>query len=499
MNPLKKLAGETVLYGASSIIGRFLNYLLFPLHTLVFPTGSYGIITELYVYAAFLNIIYLYGMETSFFRFATKNKASGDAIYNTAFTSVSLTSLVFSSALCLAATPLVNSMGYFGKEHFVYMFAGILAIDAILAIPFAKLRMDGKAKTFAKAKFTSIFINIGINVFFLYFCFHIDAGKIFPSLQPLVNKIYNPSFNLEYVFGANLVSNALLLPYLWKYLFKIKLKINMAWLSGMFRFGYPILFTGLALVTNEMLSRWAIKYWLPTGFYPGFSNQDILGIFGGVFKLAILMNLGIQAFRYAAEPFFFSKADEKGSPLLFARVMDWFVIFGGLIFLAVSLNLDILQFLLRNPDYRTAIHIVPILLLASLFMGINYNLSAWYKLVDFTKAGTLITFIGAFITIVANFILVPLWGYTGSALAGVLAYFLMSVTSYMWSRNINPIPYQLKNIFFYISLAILLYVISAIMPDLKFWIAKIFHLLLVLVYLAAVYLKERKFITSAIH
>lgn len=455
MNLFKKLATATALYGVSSIIGRFLNYLLFPLHTQVLEPGSYGIVTELYSFVAFLNIIYIYGLETSFFRYATKNPDK-PKIYNTATTSILLTGVLLSVIISFFATDIVNWMNYEGKEHFVYIFCSILTIDAFLAIPFAKLRMEGKAKLFASAKIISILVNISINVFFLYFCEGINQGRFFSELVGFVDSIYNPALKVEYIFIANLTANAIIIIVLLKTVSQINLKIDKVYLKKLLRYGFPIMITSLALVTNEMLSRITLKYWLPENFYEGFTSQDILGIFGGVFKLAIIMNLGIQAFRYAAEPFFFEQAQDKDSPKLFANLMNWFVIFGCVVMIGVSINLEWLQYLLRDPDYRIAIHIVPMLLLANLFMGINYNLSVWYKTIDFTKAGAFITIIGAIITIIANYILIPLYGYEGSAYASVIAYVFMSVFSYFWSRYKNPIPYPVLKVIGYIILSYIL-------------------------------------------
>ncbi|MDH5605125.1 MAG: polysaccharide biosynthesis C-terminal domain-containing protein, partial [Cyclobacteriaceae bacterium] len=401
-------------------------------------------------------------------------------------------SLFFTLLLVIFATDIVQSMGYEGKEHFVYVFAAILALDAVLAIPFAKLRLQGKAKTFASAKFLSIFFNIAINVFFLYFCENIHKGKFLVLLQPFIDQLYNPALKVEYIFIANLVANLSMLLVLYKVFSGMSLQIDKGLFSRMFTFGYPVLFTGLALVTNEMLSRWALKYWLPDGYYENFNNQQILGIFSGVYKLAILLNLGIQAFRYAAEPFFFSKSKQKDSPLLFANVMDWFVIFGCFLMLGVGINLDVLQYLLRNPDYRTALHIVPVLLLANLFMGINYNLSAWYKLVDYTKAGTYITLIGAGITIVSNWFLIPLYGYTGCAASSVLAYFSMCVISYLWSRKYNAIPWHVLKISLHIIIAFSLTLLINNFPIANHVYGFIFHNTFLIIYLGGVLWVEKR-------
>ena len=492
MGRLKKLGGETILYGLSSIVGRFLNYLLFPLHTLVMQTDSYGIVSELYAMVAFLGVIFLYGMETAFFRFATKEKEKEKTVFNTAVTSVLFSSLLLSVLFSSLATPIVNAMGYDGKEHYIYLFAAILALDAFLAIPFARLRLQGKARTFAAAKFLSILFNIGINVFFLYFCEETVKGKMLEQFQPLASAIYDPALKVEYVFIANLAANLSMFFILFRSLRGMVLGIDRALLGRMLSFGYPVLFTSLALVTNEMLSRWALKYWLPDGFYPGFTSQQVLGIFSGVYKLAIIMNLGVQTFRYAAEPFFFSKAKDKDSPQLFSKTLDVFVLFGCIVMVGVGTNLDILQYLLRNEDYRVAIHIVPLLLLANLFMGVNYNLSAWYKLIDFTKAGAYITITGALLTVLLNWILIPIYGYNGCAMASMAVYFSMCVMSYTWSRSYNPIPYHVSRIMIHIIIAFSITVLMNLYTPQGGITATGIHIALLVAYVAGLYLVERK-------
>lgn len=495
MGVLKNLVGETALYGVSSIVGRFLNYLLFPLHTMVLATNSYGIVTELYAYVAFLNIIYIYGLETSFFRYATNNPEKS-RVFNTATSSILISGIVISLIISLFATEIVNAIEYPGKEHFVYMFTSILLIDAFLAIPFAKLRLEGKAKLFALAKLVSIGVNIGINVFFLYFCEGVMNGKFFDGSLEWVTQIYNPDLKVEYIFAANLVGNAVILLILFKTIVKLRLQISLDYLTKMLKYGLPVMITALALVTNEMLSRAALKYWLPEGFYQGFTSLDIVGIFGGVFKLAIIMNLGIQAFRYAAEPLFFQQSSNKESPQLFSKIMDWFVIFGCILMIGISINLNWLQYLLRNEDYRIAIHIVPVLLLANLFMGINYNLSAWYKLIDFTKAGAIITLSGAVVTIFTNWYLIPLYGYEGAAVASVLAYFSMTAINYIWSRYRNPIPYKLIKMITYIGVSwILLTLLSGLNLETLFQTVVLRNFIL-LIFVVILLFVERKLFKS---
>ena len=492
MGQLKKLAGHTALYGVSSIVGRMLNYLLVPYYTTVFATGEYGIVTELYGYAAFFNVIYTYGLETAYFRFATSNKENEGSIYSSAVTSILLSSLALSLLLVLLATPITQLLEYPGREHFVYWLAGIFAIDAVVAIPFAKLRLENKARQFAITRLVNIVVNIGLNLFFITFCGAVYSNELLPLLKPYVELIYNPSFGVEYVFLSNLIANALLLVLLWKPISKTSMKIDWSLLKPMLIYGYPILFTGLAYATNEMLSRIALKYWMPPGLYPGYDNLQIVGVFGAVYKLSIFMSLAIQAFRYAAEPFFFARAADKNSPQLFSKVMHWFIIFGCFALLSVSINLDILKvLLLGRPDYRWGVDVVPILLLANLFFGIFYNLSAWYKLTDRTYYGTWITIVGAIITIVLNYVLIPLYGFYGSAVVTLIAYVIMTTASYLLGRKYYPIPYAtFKGMAYILVTCVVTYLVMLVEFEHQV-LATAFHLGVMLAFALVVYQLEK--------
>lgn len=491
MSNLKKLAGETAIYGLSSILGRFLTYLLVPIYTAVFEPAEYGIVTELYAYVAFFNILYTYGMETAYFRFASRNKENENTIFNTATTSLFFSSILFSTILILLATPIVNALQYPGKEHFIIWLAIILAIDAIVAIPFAKLRIQGKAIQFATAKMVNIGINLCLNIFFIVFSRNIYEENFLPQLKPYILYVYNPDFGVEYVFISNLIANAFLFFLLWKVIKTIKFNLNKALLKPMLLYAYPLLFMGLAGTTNEMLSRAMLKYLLPENFYPGYSNLAALGIFGACYKLSIFMTLAIQAFRYASEPFFFSKAEDKNSPDLFAKIMHWFIIVSCFIFLSVSINLDILGLLLRSEDYRTGLHVVPILLLANLFLGIYFNLSIWFKLTDKTTYGTWISVGGAIVTVIFNLLLIPVLGYTGSALVTLFCYFSMTIASYILGNKHYPIPYQLKSDLTYIGItSLIVYGVLQVKLEDQL-LATSFHFLVMAVFLVAVFVIEK--------
>jgi len=454
MGLIKKLAGDTVLYGASSIIGRFLNYLLVPLYTSVFIPSEYGVVTELYAYVAFLNVIYVFGLETTYFRFCNEAGADEQKVFNQIQSAVLLTTAIFSIVLISFSGEISSILGYSGRSNLIVWMAIILAIDAVVAIPFARLRQQGKARKFATTKLINIIANVFLNLAFIVWLPSLNSGS------PLISMIHNPEWGVEYIFISNLVANTLLILLLAKSFYAFKPYFSFQEFKPFLLYSYPILFTGLAGVTNEMLSRAMLKYWLPENFYPGQSNLTALGIFGACYKIAVFMTLAVQAFRYAAEPFFFSNASNKNSPELFATVMNWFVIFGSLAFLVISTNLDIVGFIfLRSEAYREGLFIVPYLLMGGLFLGIYYNLSVWYKLTDKTIYGAIISSGGALITILFNLLLIPVLGYLGSAITTLLTYFAMSTWSYLLGQKHYPIPYYLSKAIIYIVLSSVLILI----------------------------------------
>ncbi|MEL6538890.1 MAG: polysaccharide biosynthesis protein, partial [Bacteroidota bacterium] len=339
-NPLRRLLGETALYGVSSVLGRVLNFLLVPLYTQVLPTDDYGIVTDLYAWVAFLLVVYTFGMETSFFRHATKDPENSERYYRASTTAIFITSVVLSLLLVWLATPIVSYLQYPGREVFVYWLVGILFIDAFSAIPFAQLRLLHKAKAFAGIKLLGIGLNIGLNLFFIVLCPAVSDGTTAAFLAPLVESVFNSLWDVEYIFISNLIANGVMLLLLFPALRTFRLEFKWRFLRPMLVYAYPLLFMGVAGVTNEMMSRAFLKQLMPEGFYPGRTNQQALGIFGACYKLAVFMNLAVQAFRYAAEPFFFGRAKDKNSPQLFAQVMHGFVLLGTLMLVGITVNLE---------------------------------------------------------------------------------------------------------------------------------------------------------------
>ncbi|MHA7877742.1 MAG: lipopolysaccharide biosynthesis protein [Bacteroidota bacterium] len=440
MHPIRQLANETALYGFSSVVGRVLNYLLVPFYTSIFLPADYGILTEWYAYAAFLQVLYTYGMETAYFRFAAQESAAFDLTISALFVS----SLIFSGLLALYATPITTRIAYPGCERYIYYFAIILATDAILAIPFAHLRLQGNALLFASIKLLQVGLNVTLNLVLLYGFANIYEGHYLTNLRPYIVCFYNPARRIDYVFIANLVANAAALPLLSTKLRKVRFRLQWRQLRPMLIYAWPLLLMGLAGIINEMLGRAMLRHWLPIDFYTGQSHETTLGILGACYKLAALMLLCIQTFRYAAEPFFFTQAHAQNASMLFSNVMHWFVLGACFVLFAVNANLDLLgMLLLRKAAYRTALEVVPYLMLGYLLLGIYYNLSIWFKLTDKTYYGTWLTSIGALITIILNRLLIPQIGYWGSVWATVASYAVMCLLCYYWGQKYYPIPYRL--------------------------------------------------------
>ncbi|MBD1396547.1 oligosaccharide flippase family protein [Pontibacter sp. JH31] len=495
MSIAKKLVGQTAAYGLSSIVGRALNYLLVPVYTRVFLPEEYGVVSYLYAFVAFFNIVYTYGMETAFFRFANKPDTDPKAVYNRVLSSILVSSTVFTGILLLFADNIARYVGYPEQKEYIIWLAIILAIDAVVAIPFAWLRHQNKAIKFASIKLANILITVGANLLFLVLFRHIYEGRYFQSLQPLVNSLYDPDFGVGYIFLINLVANALLIPMLWKELRIFRFRLDVSQLKPMLAYAWPLLFMGLAGMVNEVIDRILLERYLPEGFYPGTSNMAAVGIYSACYKLAIFMTLTIQAFRYAAEPFFFSQANEKDSPLAFATVMKWFVICCAFIFLFISANLEDFA-LLIGPEYHDGLMVVPILLLANLFLGVYYNLTVWFKLTDKTHFGTYISFGGAAITIVFNLLLIPVLGYMGSAIATLICYLAMALATYLLGNVHYPIPYPVKTILGYVLLATGLVLAALYVPIENFWLRHVYHLVLSGVFLVVVWFRERAYFLS---
>jgi len=461
-----------------------LNFLLLPLWTAQLPVAEYGAVTNLYAYTALLNIIYTYGLETGYFRFTTRDKSS-DAYHYTS-TAIIITSLVFSGTLIFTA----DNIAFFLKEgiqsEYVVYLALILFIDAIVAIPFAKLRLDQRPVKFVLIRSSVIVLTVILNLLFLLVFPAISAGKYLLGLQEFVNRVYDPSIGIEYIFIANLMANALYLPCLWKEFASLKLKINFKAFKPILAYAIPIFIMGIAGIINER--GYAII--MP---YIDIDGLSALGKYDGAFKLSVIMMLGIQAFRYAGEPFFFSHADNKKAPALFAKIMHYFVIFNLVVLVGVALNVNLIaDIILQRPGYKEALFVLPILLLAKLFYGVYVNLSVWFKIKDKTIFGTYIAGIGAVITLVGNLLLIPLIGWSGSAFTSLACYLVMCILCYKKGRIYFKVPYNFKPLFGYLVLALVFIYVGQIIELSNQWMNYGVSLGISGIYVALMYLFEGK-------
>jgi O-antigen/teichoic acid export membrane protein len=464
LNPFRKLLGDTAIYGVSSIVGRFLNWWLVPYHAGIFGPEQYGVVSNLYSYVAFALIFLTYGMETGFFRFASRSEEP-EKVYTTSLITLFCSSLLFAVLVGLFRDQLASMMQYPDHPEYIWWLALTVSIDAFTSIPFSRLRLQSRPVRFALIKIINIGFNIGFNVFFLSVCPWILKNH--PG-SPLL-EIYNPDIGVGYVFIANLLASVSTLIMLGKELFNITFSFNRKILWEILSYSFPILVIGLAGMVNQNIDKILIPFLIPDEQNPMFQ----LGIYGANYKLAVLMNMFIQAFRYAFEPFFFARSSQEtaDNPQIYAIVMKYFILFGLIIFLGMVLYIDIVKMLIP-PIYHQGTRVVPIILIADLFFGVFFSASIWYKLKDKTWYGASIAIIGAIITIVLNIVLIPVMGYMGSAIALLGCYGIMMAINYFWGQKFYPIPYDLKKIALYFSVAMSIYAASFVtsvqIPRIKF-------------------------------
>ena len=453
MNPLKKLVGQTAIYGLPTIVGRLLNYFLVFLYTRVFSTGEYGVVTELYAYVAFLMVILTYGMETAFFRFSKKENVEN--VYNTSIISLLFSSLIFIAFTWLFSSSISSALGYANHTEYIVWFAWVLGLDALSAIPFAKLRELNKARRFALLKILNIAAQIGLNLFFLILCPWLAKNSGDGFVNNILHLFYNPSVGVGYIFISNLIASAITLLLLLPEIMDIKLHFDKQLWKQMLIYALPIMVWGMAGIVNETFDRILLKHLVPAANNP----MAQLGIYGACYKISILMTLFIQTFKYAAEPFFFSHASREDARQIYADVMKYFIIVCAFIFLGVMMYIDLVIFFV-GKEYRVGAPVIPILLMANLCLGVFYNLSIWYKITDKTMYGAYISVFGAIVTLVLNFWLVPIFGYMGAAWATLICYFSIMFISYLLGQKHYRINYDLKKIGLFTGLALLLYFIS---------------------------------------
>ncbi len=486
MNPLKKLAGQTAIYGLPTILGRLLNYLLVPLYTRVFVPEEYGIVTEMYAYVSFLFVLLTYGMETAFFRFAGQEEQRGK-VFGTALTSLVATSSVFLFFTFGSASFLAGKLGYSDHTEYVKWFALILAADVISTIPYANLRLKNKAFRFAAVKFINILSNIGFNLFFIVACPAILDHFPGSTIAGFIGMFYSADIGIGYIFISNLLASLITLVLLLPEISPASLKPDRELLKKMLAYSWPLLIFGMAGIVNETFDRIILKHLITDK-----SDAMVqLGIYGACYKVSILMTLFIQTYRYAAEPFFFDQAGKKDARKTYATTMHYFIIICLFIFLAITMYLDFVMHFV-GKSYREGVQVVPVLLLANMFLGVFYNLSVWFKLTDKTKTGALISFAGAVVTVVLNFLLIPLMGYMGAAWATLACYAFMMVLSYLIGQRYYRIEYDLKSALKYLVAALIIYFLASLeLLDIT-WTRVLLNTMLLLLFMVFVYGSEKQ-------
>lgn len=463
---MKVLAKETAVYGLSSILGRVLNWLLVPMYTRVLDnTGDFGIVTNLYAWTALLMVILTYGMETGFFRFANKGDKKPEAIYSTILLSIGFTSTLFLVLGLLFLEPICAGLGYLQTPEYVAILMVIVSLDAFMSIPFGYLRYLKRPVRFASVKLINIFLTIGLNLFFLLLC-----PWLYVHFPATVSWFYVPDYGVGYIFIANLISSVVTLFLLMPQLRGFKYTFDGTLLRQLLRYSLPVLVFGIAGVLNQSVDKIIFPFLFADRDYA----DDQLGIYGACFKIAVIMVMFIQAFRYAYEPFVFAKSKNENNKKAYADALKYFIIFALLIFLGVMFYLDIIKYFV-DEKYFPGLRVVPIVMLGELFFGIYFNLSFWYKLVDETKWGAYFSTFGLVVTVLIIVLFAPTYGYMACAWASFVCNLLMMLISYVMGQKKYPIEYDLKTIFVYFALAAGLYA-AAMLPDIeKEWLRLLYR------------------------
>jgi len=448
---MQHLAKETAIYGVSSILGKFMNWLLVPLYSYVLTgPGDYGTVANLYAWTALLLVILTYGMETGFFRFPNKHSEIATRVYGNTLISVGSTSLIFALITIFFAQPIAAFLGYPEYPKFIAMLGCVVAMDALGSIPFAWLRFNSRPIKFAALKLLMIFTNIIFNIFFLVVC-----PWLMKQSPELISWFYNPTYGVGYIFVANVIQTVVVTLALIPEILKAEFKFDGKLLKQILRYSLPLLVLGIAGIMNQTIDKIIFPYLIKD---PELAKSE-LGIYSACFKISMVMMMFTQAFRYAYEPFIFAQHKDKNSKAAYADAMKFFIIFSYLIFLGMVFYLDILQYLIRS-DYRPGLRVIPIVLFSYIFQGVFFNLSLWYKLSDKTMYGAWFSVVGVVITLLINLIFVPVYSYIASAWAAFACYLVMMLISYFYGQKHMPINYDLKTIGKYTVLTLGLYGLS---------------------------------------
>lgn len=467
MSNIKKLAGQTVWYGVSSIAARFLNYLLTPYLTAKLTGPGYGDVSIIYAAIPVLYVFFTYGLETAYFRFSQKEEFKKD-VYSTASISIFASTFILTTLLLLSHSSFAHLLKLDAHPEFITYSAIIIGLDTLSTLPFAKLRQEGRPKKFAFIRIISILITIGLTYFFISVCPKIIAKNPYGTIAGL----YVKDYGVGYYILANLIASLVTLLLLWKELFSFTWTFNPAIWKKLMIYSLPLIIVGFGGMINETFDRLMLLWWAPVHGIDAAKNE--VAIYSACYKLSLLITLFIQAFRMAAEPFFFKQAEGQNPKRVYARVMKFFVIVITVMFLFVALYLDIWKYFIQNKSLWEGLKIVPILLLANMFLGIYYNLSIWYKLTHQTILGAYITVIGAVITLTINFIFIPFFSYMACAWATFFCYGSMMVISYVWGQKNYRIPYAWKKLCAYIVIVVMLFFLHQTV--IHFWSSRFLNL-----------------------
>ena len=449
-NPLKKLASQTAVYGLGSVLPRVITFLYSFVLTYIFKEPQeLSANTEFYAYISFINILFTYGMETAFFNFSNKTE-NKNVVYSTAFISISVSSVGLTLLFVLFSGSIADFIKEPQHQNYIIWCVLIVATDALMAIPYARLRLTNQAKKFGLLKL----LNVGLFLAFNIFYFNVCKSAYTNDCELFFAKFYNPEIGVGYTFLAGLFANIICLLIISKDFLNIRFEFDKELWKKMFAYAWPLLILGFAGMINETFDRFILKYLLPENI-----ARHELGVYGNCYRIAMLMTIFTTAFKYAAEPFFFNHAQGKESKKLNAIVMKYYVLFCLFLFLGTMMNLPWLQYAI-SENYRVGIAVVPILLLANLCVGVYWNLSIWFKLTGQTKFGAGITVVGAVITLFVNFMFIPKYGYMACAWATFASYSLMMVASYILGQKYYPIKYNLRSIFVFTGIALVFYFIS---------------------------------------
>ncbi|RMA65947.1 lipopolysaccharide biosynthesis protein [Ulvibacter antarcticus] len=477
MSVFKKLFQQTFIYGLATVLPRALAIVLVPLYTKVLLPEEFGIYASLMSYLILGNVVLSYGMETAFFRFINKDESKKNIVQSTVLTSLTVSTIVFLGILLLVRQPLSNFLEF--KTEYVTYGLLILALDALVVLPFVWLRANERPLRYAIIKIFNVCVNLGFNLFFFLWL----PGLASEQPESFWNTIYSEENKIALVFIANLIASGLTLLIVLPLYIKIRFKFDAVIWKKMLKYAFPVLIAGIAFSINEAFDKILLKYLLPSDI-----AEAEVGVYAACYKLGVFMTLFATAFRLGIEPFFFNHSNHENARFTYATITKYFTIFGSFILLFVIVYIDVFkELLIKDSAYWVALSIVPIILLANLCLGIYHNLSVWYKVTDRTKYGAYISIFGALVTLVLNFTLIPIISYIGSAIATLAAYGSMMFLSYYFGRKHYPVPYDLKRIGGYLLLAIVFSSFSFYVFDRNLIIGTV----LLLVFLSAIYFSER--------